>query len=454
MSIQSLNPKNGVENGRYHLFDTDMIESVLEQSQSAFLKHKNTSFDSRAHQMLAVADYLDENAQDLGLMITNEMGKLLSSAVAEVHKCAQLCRYYAQNAEDILGDQLIETKASQSYVRYLPIGAIFAVMPWNFPFWQVFRFAVPALMAGNVCLLKHASNVPECALEIERIFNQCGFGNGEFQTLLIKSSQVEHIIADDRVRAVTLTGSEAAGASVAAAAGKYLKKSVLELGGSDPFIVMPSANFDESVDLAVRGRVQNNGQTCVASKRYIIHADIYDAFKAALVARYEALVVGDPCDEKTDIGPLSTHQIQVELDIQVQETLNMGATHLCGAHIIESEGHYYQPGLLENIPKGSPAYDNELFGPVGLLYKVADFDEAIALANDTRFGLGSVICTQDKGEIERAVNELDAGGTFVNTLVVSDARLPFGGTKASGYGRELSAEGIREFCNIKTIYIA
>ena len=452
--MKSINPKNNQLIKEYDLFDDSLIDQALEHSAQAYEKHKKTSFLDRAQKINNVADYLEDNAQSLGEIITNEMGKPVAQAVGEVKKCASLCRYYADNAERLLQDKDIEVDNAKALVKYLPIGTVFAVMPWNFPFWQVFRFAVPALMAGNVCLLKHASNVPQCALEIERIFNQCGFNEGEFQTLMISSSQVEGVIADPRVKAVTLTGSEGAGAQVAAAAGENLKKSVLELGGSDPFIIMPSADFEKTLELAVKGRVQNNGQTCIASKRYIIHADIYDEYKVALLEQFKALKIGDPLDEDTDVGPLSSQQILEELDEQVKQSIDLGAARVFGAEPIESDGNYYQPGLLENIPKDSPAYKDELFGPVGLLFKVSSLEEAVDLANDTRFGLGSVICTQDEGEISYAMSEIDAGATFVNTIMASYPNVPFGGTKASGYGRELAAEGIHEFCNLKTIYIA
>lgn len=451
--MKSINPKNNQLIKEYDLFDDSLIDQALENSAQAYEKHRKTSFADRAQKINNVADYLEDNAPSLGEIITNEMGKPVAQAIGEVKKCASLCRYYVDNAEHLLKDKDIEVDDAKAFVKYLPIGTVFAVMPWNFPFWQVFRFAVPALMAGNVCLLKHASNVPQCALEIERIFNQCGFNGGEFQTLMISSSQVEGVIADPRVKAVTLTGSEGAGAQVAAAAGKNLKKSVLELGGSDPFIIMPSADFEKTLELAVKGRVQNNGQTCIASKRYIIHADIYDEYKVALLEEFKALNVGDPLDDDTDVGPLSSQQILEELDEQVKQSIDLGAERVFGAEPIESEGNYYQPGLLENIPKDSPAYKDELFGPVGLLFKVSSLEEAVDLANDTRFGLGSVICTQDEDEINYAMSEIDAGATFVNTIMASYPNVPFGGTKASGYGRELAAEGIHEFCNLKTIYI-
>lgn len=452
--MKSINPKNNKLIKEYDLFDEQLIDQALERSARAYEKHRKTLFSDRAQKINNVAGYLEDNAQSLGKMITDEMGKPVAQAIGEVKKCASLCRYYADNAEHLLQDKNIEIDDAKALVKYLPIGSVFAVMPWNFPFWQVFRFAVPALMAGNVCLLKHASNVPQCALEIERIFNQCGFNGYEFQTLMISASQVEGVIADPRVKAVTLTGSEGAGAKVAAAAGKNLKKSVLELGGSDPFIIMPSANFENTLKLAVRGRIQNNGQTCIAAKRHIIHADVYDKYKDALLKTFEELKVGDPMDDATDVGPLSSPQIMEELDEQVRLSIDLGATRICGAEPIKSDGNYYQPGLLENIPKDSPAYKDELFGPVGLLFKVSSLEEAVDLANDTRFGLGSVICTQDEDEINYAMSEIDAGATFVNAMMSSYPNIPFGGTKSSGYGRELAAEGIHEFCNLKTIYIA
>ncbi len=453
MSIQSVNPATGEIIKTYQRHNDADIEAALEKGHAAFQVHRKTDMQDRQKKMRDVADYLENSKEQYARLMTQEMGKLYTASIAEVEKCASLCQYYADHAPDFLADQHVETDAEASFVRYLPIGIVLAVMPWNFPFWQVFRFAVPALMAGNVGVLKHASNVPGCALAIEDIFTKNGFENGVFQTLLIGSDKVERIIADHRVRAVTLTGSEKAGSAVAAQAGKYLKKSVLELGGSDPFIIMPSADINQSIELAVKGRVQNNGQTCIAAKRYIIHADIYDEYRSKLIERFEALKVGDPMDKETDVGPLSTPQIRDELQEQVDETLGAGATKLCGAEVIEGAGNFYAPGLLENIHEDSTAYKDELFGPVGLLFKVGDLDEAITLANDTRFGLGSVICTNDENEIIRVINELEAGVTFVNDTVSSNPALPFGGVKQSGYGRELADAGIREFTNIKTIVV-
>lgn len=451
MAMKSINPATGEVFEEYTEDSMEAIEAKLSLTVEAFSVNKSRSFEQRSEKLQAAADLLRLRQDKYARLMTNEMGKLYSMACAEVEKCADLCEYYAQNAEELLADEHIELDDKKAYVKYLPIGCVLAVMPWNFPFWQVFRFAAPTLMAGNVGLLKHASNVTGCALAIEGLFKEAGFDCNEFQALLIGSDKVENVISDNRVRAVTLTGSEKAGSAVAAQAGKHIKKSVLELGGSDPFIVMPSADLDRALDLAVRGRVQNNGQTCIASKRYIIHTDVYDAFKKRLIERFEALNVGEPTHKDIDVGPLSSAAIRDELDGQVQESIKQGATLLCGCSIIDGDGYYYQPGLLEDIPQGSPAYKDELFGPVGLLFRVNDIDEAIALANDTRFGLGSVICSQDEGDIEKAVQNIDAGATFVNSLVASDARIPFGGTKYSGYGRELSAHGLREFTNIKTI---
>lgn len=454
MTIRSINPKNGEIIQEYSEFNDLQIERALALAQDVFTRHKADPIKERAQKMIRAGEILLAEHDYFATLISQEMGKTFISARAEVDKCAALCRYYAENAENFLGDKQVKSDFSNSYVKYLPLGIVLAVMPWNFPFWQVFRFAVPALMAGNVGLLKHASNVPGCALAIEEIFGRAGFESGAFQTLLIGSDKVGDVIADPRVKAVSLTGSEQAGASVAAKAGQHMKKCVLELGGSDPFIVMPSADFDKAVEMAVRGRVQNNGQTCIAAKRYIVHADIYDRFKDALIEKYEALHVGDPLDAESDIGPLATATIRADLDAQVKQSLEMGAVCLTGAFCMEGDGNYYHPGLLENIPPNSPAYKDELFGPVGLLFKVSSMQEAIDLANDTRFGLGSAVFTQDEHEISEAAFGIEAGCTFINALVASDPRLPFGGVKYSGFGRELSQEGIHEFCNIKTICIA
>lgn len=452
--IKSINPATEEINAEFDLHTVQDIETALERSVTAHRVLKTWEYDRRAEVLLKAADLLEENVEEYATTLTREMGKPLSAAKAEVNKCALLCRHYAEHAKDYLADRVIKTDASQSYVRYLPIGPVLAVMPWNFPFWQVFRFAAPALMAGNTCLLKHASNVPQSALAIEKIFLSAGCEEGMFQTLLIDSKDVESILKDTRVRAATLTGSEGAGAAVAATCGAHIKKTVLELGGSDPFIIMPSANLDKAVEKAVTGRIQNNGQSCIAAKRFIIHADIYNDVRDRLVKKFETLNVDDPMNEDTDIGPLATSQIRDDIAKQVDESIKVGATCLCGAETVKGKGYFYTPGLLENIPKEAPAYREEFFGPVGLLFKINSLEEAVELGNTTRFGLGSAIFTQDEGEIDYAITHLDAGCTFVNQMVASDPRLPFGGVKASGYGRELSAEGIREFCNIKTVSIA
>jgi succinate-semialdehyde dehydrogenase/glutarate-semialdehyde dehydrogenase len=378
--------------------------------------------------------------------------------VSEAEKCAWVCRYYAENAAAHLADEIVETNATKSFVRYQPLGAILAVMPWNFPFWQVFRFAAPALMAGNVGLLKHASNVPQCALAIEDIFLRAGFDQGLFQTLLIGSETVTSVLEDARVAAATLTGSEPAGRSVAGLAGKQIKKTVLELGGSDPFIVMPSANLEEAVTTAVKARTINNGQSCIAAKRFIVHEQIYDRFETEFVAAMKQLRIGDPLDEKTDIGPLATAQILRDLEEQVNVSVAQGAKLLTGGQRPKlagdlARGNFFEPTVLADIPKDAPASCDETFGPVASLFRVASIDQAIELANSTTFGLGSSAWTNDADERERLINELEAGSVFINGMVASDPRLPFGGVKHSGYGRELSYFGIREFVNIKTVWI-
>ena len=385
--------------------------------------------------------------------MTLEMGKPIKGAVQEVEKCALVCRYYAENAERHLADQVVETNATRSYVRFQPLGPVLAVMPWNFPFWQVFRFAAPALMAGNVGLLKHASNVPQCALAIEEIFARAAFPNGAFQTLLMGSALVQQVLNDARVAAATLTGSEPAGRSVASIAGKQIKKTVLELGGSDPFIVMPSANLEEAVKTAVKARTINSGQSCIAAKRFIVDAAIYPAFEKRFVEEMQALKVGDPMQEATDIGPLATEQILKDVAAQVQTSVAAGALVLTGGQRLKRPGNYYEPTVLTNIPADSPASCEEIFGPVAMLFRVSGINEAIALANNTSFGLGAAAWTNDAAEQERFSDELEAGSVFINGMVASDPRLPVGGIKNSGYGRELGEFGIREFVNSKTVWI-
>lgn len=451
MPIQSINPATEEVLKTFDAHSDAQIEQALAQAQSAFKHHRLTSFDARARKMIRVAEILETNKSDYAKIMTAEMGKTYKSAIAEVEKCAGNARYYAEHAEAYLARQTIKTNYTESYIEHLPIGPVLAVMPWNFPFWQVFRFATPALMAGNVGILKHASNVPQCAQLIETIFKEAGFDDGCFQSLLIGADKVENIIADERIRAVTLTGSEGAGSKVAAAAGKHIKKTVLELGGSDAFIVMPSADLDDAVNKGLTGRIQNNGQSCIAAKRFIVHADIYERFRDAFIEKFEALTVGDPMDDKTDIGPLAMKQGVTDLDKQVKDSVDKGAHRLFGAHGMDGKGYFFQPGILDNIPKDAPAYSEEFFGPVALMFKTGSLDEAIYLANSSRFGLGSVIFTQDKAEMDHAVRDLDAGFTAINSIVASTSALPFGGVKASGYGRELSADGIREFTNIKSV---
>jgi len=373
--------------------------------------------------------------------------------VEEAVKCVSACRYYAENAERFLADEVIETGASRSYIHYQPLGAILAVMPWNFPFWQVLRFAAPALMAGNVGLLKHASNVPQCALEIEDLFHRAGFPEGVFQTLLIGSQKVDAILNDPRVAAATLTGSEEAGVQVGTGAAKRIKKVVLELGGSDPFIIMPSANIDEAIATAVKARIINNGQSCIAAKRFIVAESIAGEFERKFVSKMEALKLGDPFDESTDLGPLATPEGVASLHADVQKTIAAGARVLTGGKPVNGAGNYYAPTVLTNIPKESPAYRDELFGPVASIFHAKNVDEAISIANDSRFGLGASAWTNDKHERERFINEIEAGMVFINRMVASDTRLPFGGVKHSGHGRELGPYGIREFTNIKTVWI-
>jgi succinate-semialdehyde dehydrogenase/glutarate-semialdehyde dehydrogenase len=453
MTIQSINPATGERLRSFEPLSESQIEEKVDRAAETFRGYRRASFASRAQMMARAAEILEAEKENFGRLMTTEMGKPLRAAVEEAAKCAWNCRYYAEKAVEFLADEEIRTGATRSFVRYQPLGPVLAVMPWNFPFWQVFRFAAPALMAGNVCLLKHASNVPQCALAIEEIFRRAGFPEGAFQTLLIGSGQVERLLDNPRVVAVTLTGSEAAGASVAAAAGERIKKTVLELGGSDPFIVMPSADLDEAVRTAVRARIINNGQSCIAAKRFIVAEEIADEFERRFVKAMESLKVGDPMDETTDIGPLATADLLETLEEQVRESVAQGARILTGGERMIREGNYFAPTVLTDIPANSPAYIEELFGPVAPLFRARDIDEAIRLANDTTFGLAASAWTNDDDERDRLIDEIEAGLVFINSMVASDPRLPFGGVKSSGYGRELSREGIREFVNIKTVSI-
>jgi succinate-semialdehyde dehydrogenase/glutarate-semialdehyde dehydrogenase len=454
MPIASVNPATGETIATFEQLGSADIELKLQRAVEAFAINRARTFPERAERMMRGAEILETRAGDLGRMITLEMGKPIGAAVAEVRKCAIVCRHYAEHAERYLAPEHIKTDARESYVRFDPIGAVLAVMPWNFPFWQVFRFAAPALMAGNVGLLKHASNVPQSALAIEDILREAGFDRGEFQTLLISAEQVSALLDDERVMAATLTGSEPAGASVASNAAKRIKKSVLELGGSDPFLVMPSADLESAIRTAVKARVINNGQSCIAAKRFIVHVEIADAFQAGFVAAMESLTVGDPLDESTDVGPLATPQIVDDIEKQVTASVAAGATLLTGGKRLRDRGNFYAPTVLTDIPESAPAYAEETFGPVASLFRAKDVDEAIRLANATTFGLGASVWTRDAGETERFIAGIESGQVFVNAMVASDPRMPFGGVKHSGFGRELGVYGIREFVNIKTVWIA
>src|SRR6266852_930264 len=445
MPIASINPATGETLKTFEPLTKAQIDEKLQQASDTFRVYRETSFAQRSAMMTRAAEILEAEKQDLAWVMTTEMGKPIKGAVGEAEKCAWVCRYYAETAQQHLADELVETDAGKSYVKFQPLGPVLAVMPWNFPFWQVFRFAAPALMAGNVGLLKHASNVPQCALAIEDIFRRAGFPAGAFQTLLVGSDAVEGILKDRRVAAATLTGSESAGRSIASIAGGQVKKTVLELGGSDPFIVMPSANFEQAVTTAVKARTINNGQSCIAAKRFIVSKEIYAEFERRFIEEMKALAVGDPKDESTEIGPLATEQVKT--------SVAAGAILLTGGKKLERPGNFYQPTVLANIPKDSPAYSEEVFGPVALLFSVDNIDEAIELANATTFGLGASAWTNDESERNRFIDKLEAGCVFINGMVASDPRLPFGGIKNSGYGRELGEFGIRELVNVKTVWV-
>ena len=454
MGIATTNPATGETLKTFAALTDAEIEAKLDRSQQAFEQYRNTPMQKRAAWLQVTAEILEREQEQFGQLMTLEMGKPIKGAIAEVQKCALVCRYYAEHGAKFLEDVPAQTDASQSFVRYQPLGAILAVMPWNFPFWQVFRFAAPALMSGNVGLLKHASNVPQCALAIEEIIQRSGFPTGVFQTLLVGADKVAALIADERVKAATLTGSEPAGASLAAAAGKQIKKTVLELGGSDPFIVLESADLEVAIATATTARMLNNGQSCIAAKRFIVADAIAQKFEEQLVEKFEALVVGDPMQPDTDLGPLATPNILKDLDHQVKECIKSGARVLTGGQpLSDRRGNFYPPTILTDIPPGSAAEVEEFFGPVALLFRVADIDAAIRLANATPFGLGASAWTTNDLERDRLIEELEAGAVFINSMVKSDPRLPFGGTKKSGYGRELSIQGIHEFVNVKTVWV-
>jgi succinate-semialdehyde dehydrogenase/glutarate-semialdehyde dehydrogenase len=456
MPIASVNPATGELLKPFEPTSAAAVDAALTRAVEAFAELRQESFAQRATWMRAAADILDAELHDIALTMTAEMGKTLAAAKAEVTKCATAARYYAEHAERFLADEPAdpaEVNAVRAYARYQPLGPVLAIMPWNFPLWQAMRFAAPALMAGNVGLLKHASNVPQTALFMADLFRRAGFPEGAFQTLLIGSDQVERVLTDPRVRAATLTGSEGAGRAVAEIAGRELKKTVLELGGSDPFVVMPSADLERAAQVATTARCQNNGQSCIAAKRFIVHADVYDRFLDLFVAKMAALVVGDPMANETDIGPLATEQGRKDVEAQVADALDKGATVLCGGERPAGPGWYYPPTVVADLKPDMRMWHEEVFGPVAGVYRVGSYAEAVDIANGTDFGLGANAWTTIPAEQDRFITDLTAGAVFINGMTTSYPQLPFGGVKHSGYGRELSAHGIREFCNLKTVWI-
>jgi succinate-semialdehyde dehydrogenase / glutarate-semialdehyde dehydrogenase len=455
MAIATVNPTTGRTVRQFASFTRTEIEERLSRAASAFSRWRSTPIAERARVVARAGEILNRDRETYGRLMTVEMGKLLRAGIEEAQKCALGCRHYAENAERFLAEEVLEEPGGvRERILYQPLGVVLAVMPWNFPFWQVIRFAAPALVAGNVALLKHASNVPQCALALEELFRRAGAPDGVFQTLLVGAEAVPELIADQRVVAVTLTGSDRAGAAVATAAGKHLKKAVLELGGSDPFLVLPSADLDQAVDMAMRARTINNGQSCIAAKRFIVAEEVYDAFTSRFTASMAALKVGDPLEPTTEIGPLATAAIREGLADQVERSVQAGARVLTGARFLPGEGFFYAPTVLTDVPPGSPAAEEELFGPVAAVFRAHDLEDALRLANDSPFGLGASVWTRDPIEAERCVHEVQAGTVFVNGVVASDPRFPFGGIKRSGYGRELGVVGMREFVNIKRVRMA
>ncbi len=452
--MKSLNPATGEMIKEYTALDADGIEAALLQADMAFADWSKTDLAVRVQLIRVLADILEQTADASALLMSTEMGKTITAGRAEVVKCAKYCRYTADMAHAYLADEHVQTEYKKSFTRPLPLGTILLVMPWNFPFWQVIRVAVAAILAGNTCLLKHASNVPGCALQLEDLFTKAGFPKGVFQTLLVGSSKVAAILADERIMGASVTGSERAGSAVASTCGKYIKPCVLELGGADPFIVMPSADLTAAIDHAITGRMRNNGQSCIAAKRLIIHADIYDEFKAGFMAKVNAIKLGDPLDDNTDMGPISSRRALAEVTEQMATAKNQGATITHGTQVLPDQGYYMRPAIIEDMTKAMDIYGQEIFAPAAMLFKVKDLDEAIALANDSQLGLGSVLFSNNESEHEQAINELEAGSTFINRFCSSDIRMPFGGIKRSGFGREMAKQGLREFTNLKTIIIA
>jgi succinate-semialdehyde dehydrogenase/glutarate-semialdehyde dehydrogenase len=453
MAIQTINPTNGKVIKTFDEMSLTQVKDIVDKADEDFLQWREHDFNFRKKLMENAALILRDRKEEYGKVLTLEMGKPLLQAIAEVEKCALVCQYYADNAEKILSEEFVSTDASESFVRFDPLGIILAVMPWNFPFWQVFRFAAPALMAGNVCLLKHASNVPMSALAIEDIFLKAGFPKNVFRTLLIGSAAVEEVINHSQVKAATLTGSEPAGKKVAETCGKFLKKTVLELGGSDPFVVLENADIEAAVKTAVTARLINNGQSCIAAKRFIVVEKVYSEFESKFVEVMKKIKVGDPMNPETELGPIAREDLLFELEDQVMRSVKSGANILCGGKRIPGEGFYFEPTVLANVLPNTPAYEEEIFGPVAALIKTVDEEEAIEIANDSPFGLGASLWTSDKEKAKQIAAKIESGSVFINGMVKSDPRLPFGGIKNSGYGRELSHYGIKEFVNIKTVWI-
>jgi len=453
MAIQTINPARGTVEKTFNKYSSERILTIIEEADKAFLLWRETDFRTRKKLLNNAAEVIRNKKEEYAQIITIEMGKPITQSIAEVEKCAWVCNYYADNAESFLINEHITTDASESYVEFNPLGIILAVMPWNFPFWQVFRFAAPTIMAGNVALLKHSSNVPMCALTIDQIFRNAGFPNFVFSTLLIESADVKEVIDHPLIKAATLTGSEPAGRKIASSCGKKLKKTVMELGGSDPFIVLNDAEIKEAVSSAVKARLINNGQSCIAAKRFIVEEGVYDKFKGKFIEEMENVKVGDPMDESTALGPIAREDLLYELDSQVKASIEKGARILTGGKILPGRGYYYAPTILDNLSKGMPAYDDEIFGPVASLIKCKDAIDAVRIANDSNFGLGASLWTQNIESAKNIASKIETGSVFVNGMVKSDPRLPFGGIKNSGYGRELSHYGIKEFVNIKSIWI-
>ncbi len=453
MSIDSINPSTGELLASFNEIAEGEIDTKIGLAQDAYQSWRRLDYAERATYLRAAADLLEAEKDRWAALIATEMGKPIRSAVVEMEKCAWVCRYYAEHAAEFLADEPVNTDASRSYVHYQPLGPVLLVMPWNSPFWQVLRFSAPGLMAGNVALLKHASNVPQCANAVEDIFKRAGFPEGVFQLLLIGAQRVESVLGDRRVEAVTFTGSTETGRALAGMAGAQIKKAVLELGGSDPFIILPSADLEEAVKVAVRARLRTNGQSCVAAKRFIVHKDIAPEFERRFLRRMREMQVGDPLDPGMDVGPLATARMLETLDAQVKATVSAGARVLLGGSPLDRPGYFYPPTAISEIPAGTPAYEEELFGPVASLFRVDSLDEALALANSSEFGLGASAWTNEAEESTKIIEEVEAGMVFINGQVKSDPRIPFGGIKRSGYGRELGKHGIREFVNVKTVWL-